>query len=140
SLAQDVDPEAAQPREPPGAVVISNLVDFVPVPLREELHDELLRLRRGELLLREGHQLTADPGPNHVARLDMDVGGALLDRRLQDHLDHRSDSMEMKYSTPDPPSRPGPSPSHGRSPSLSARLRVAPGSERRHPRQPAFLR
>src|SRR3989442_6665050 len=38
-------------------------------------------------MLREGYELPVDPGPEHIPGLDVQVGRAAIDRRLDDLLD-----------------------------------------------------
>src|SRR5207245_11756488 len=59
-------------------------------------------------LLREGHQLAVDARPKHVAGLDVQVGGAAVDRGLDDLLD----AARLR----DGPPRPPPPPPRARAP------------------------
>src|SRR5690606_26749471 len=88
ALAQDVDAEATDPGCAPRAVVVGDHVDLLAVTLmRNELLADLLDLIRGEPLLRQRKQLAVDARADEVARLHVDVGGAPLNRGLED-LDH----------------------------------------------------
>ena len=73
------------PGHPPGAVEVPQPVDPGAVLVAaDELEGDGPRLIGGQPLLGEGHQLAVDPGPENIARLDVQVGGAALDRRLDD--------------------------------------------------------
>src|SRR5690606_10187867 len=81
--------EPADPRSAPGAVVVPDLIDAVPLPRRDELERDLPRLLGREPLFRQRHEFPVDAGPEHVSRFDMQVGRAALHGDLED-LDHAS--------------------------------------------------
>ena len=64
------------------------LVEPPPIVLvRDQAQGDRLGLLRREALLGEGHELAVDPGAKHVPGLDVQVGCAAIDRRLDDLLD-----------------------------------------------------
>ena len=87
ALAQDVHPETADALRTPGTVVIQDVVDLRPVLfVRDELHRDRTGLLRGQRLLRERHERAIDACAKHVARLDVQVARASVNRRLDDLL------------------------------------------------------
>ncbi len=88
ALLQDVHPEAAHARCPPGAVVVGELVDPIPVLLvRDQLHGHLPDLVVRQALLRLGDQVAVDARAEVVAGLHVKIRRPGFDRRLED-LDH----------------------------------------------------
>src|SRR5690606_3861206 len=80
---EQIDAEPSEPGRAPGAVVIAQLVDAVPVPLRDQPQCELPGLLGRELLARDRDHLALDPRPRELGRLDVDVRSPLLHRRRQ---------------------------------------------------------
>jgi hypothetical protein len=87
SLAQHVHPEPAHAGHTPGTVEIAQLVNLGAVLFAaDELEGDGPGLIRCQALLGQCHQLAVDPGPENVTGLDVQVGGAAFDCRLDDLL------------------------------------------------------